>query len=534
MIRRARVFAQLRWRVFAGALRSNGSQRWTVVIGTIASVFIGVAAAMAFAVVGSTADDGSAFFVLAPTAVAIGVVALGVVAGISQPIDPRQLATEPLTDRQLGFGLLVTTATGPPGLSGLLVAIGLGVGGVRGWSSVPITTLASLGFALTLLLLSRSSINALGWFATRYPRAGQVVVALTALFVYGGFQLAAPILRTVDGNQQRELARVLAFTPPGQLGRAIEQAGPRPAIACAHLVAGVAWLPVLAYVFVRTTRALVTSVPITRSARRRRPSAGASGSGFVARVARAACGGGPTGAVAWRSVLTRVRTPKSALETFTGGGLGLGMLMVPVLARDEAGAGAVLVGGAVQLAVLFMAGNCFGADGPAFSNELLCGVDPALLIGGKARSVMVVASPIAAFGPVLAAALTGEWSYLPAGWLVACGGLMAGAGGAMVQSTMMPVAEPNSDNPLATGDAGKGCIAGLVLAVVIIGLALATLPVALALYWAVRFGSLSWVTLCAVLTIGAGALVLRGGLWFAARHWRRHEPEIYAAVIPAR
>ncbi len=205
------------------------------------------------------------------------------------------------------------------------------------------------------------------------------------------------------------------------------------------------------------------------------------------------CGNGAVGAVAWRGVLTRFRTPRTALETFTGAGVGLAIVLVPVLTGRQAGAGAVLVGGAVQLAVLFMAGNSFGSDGPAMSGELLTGVDPAVLVQAKARSVVVSAAPVAVVGPVIAAAFTGEWNYLPAGFIVGVGGLFAGAGAAMVQSSFVPIAIPESDNPLASGDSGKGWFAGLVLAAVLFALAILTLPVALALLWAVDRQSLTLV-----------------------------------------
>ena len=86
--------------------------------------------------------------------------------------------------------------------------------------------------------------------------------------------------------------------------------------------------------------------------------------GVSGRLVRRACGPGAVGALAWRSIVVRFRTPRTALEAFTGAGVGLAAVLVPTLTRDTVGSGAVLVGGAVQLAVLFMSGNSFGSDGP--------------------------------------------------------------------------------------------------------------------------------------------------------------------------
>jgi hypothetical protein len=228
-----------------------------------------------------------------------------------------------------------------------------------------------------------------------------------------------------------------------------------------------------------------------------------------------------------------MRHPRTALETFIGAGIGLAVVLVPALTREAPGAAAVLVGGAVQLSVLFMAGNSIGSDGPALGAEILCGLEPEVVVRAKVRSVVVVASPLALVGPIIAAGVTGEWRYLPAGIAVGVAGLLAGAGGAIVQSTLVPIAVPESDNPLASGDSGNGLLAALVLVVVLITLAVFTLPAALALIWALTTDSVALVTVLAAGTAVVGWGVMRLGQRTAARRWRLREPEIYDAIIPA-
>jgi hypothetical protein len=261
---------------------------------------------------------------------------------------------------------------------------------------------------------------------------------------------------------------------------------------------------------------------------------GRSERGVIGRLARRSCGGGPDGAIAWRSILTRFRTPRTALETFTGAGVGMAAVLVPTLARDEAGSGAVLVGGAVQLAVLFMSGNSFGNDGPAVTHEILTGVGARTFVRGKARSIAIVAAPLAVVGPLAAAAITAEWQYLVAGFGVGIGGLLAGTGAAVVQSAMVPIAVPESDNPFAGGESGKGIIAALLLGVVLAGLAVVTIPVALALFWATDRGRVGLVTLFAGLTMLVGWGIMRAGVRIATRRLSGRDPEFVAAVTPAR
>jgi hypothetical protein len=187
----------------------------------------------------------------------------------------------------------------------------------------------------------------------------------------------------------------------------------------------------------------------------------------------------------------------------------------------------------VQLAVLFMAGNSFGNDGAAIADELLTGASARTLVWGKARSIAVVAAPVAVIGPLIAASVTGEWRFLLAGLLVGFGGLLAGTGGAIVQSTFVPIAMPDSDNPFAHGESGRGVLSALLLLAVLVALTLFTLPLFLALFWANAFGSVAWVTLFGALTVGVGWGVMRGAIELSARHVSRRGPEFVRAVTPA-
>ena len=522
------LFARLRWRTIAGTVRGEGSQRWAILIGLAAALVAGALGGGIIAVAGRSTDDPRSLFIIAAAVVVGAVAMIGIITGVSQPLDPRVLATEPIDDRRLAAGVLMASLVGPPGIGGALLCIGFFVGAVRGPATWVPVTMAVLAFGATLLLVSRTAINLLAVLATRMPRIGQVVAGLSALVFYGTLQFIPQLVTGLDPNERNDAAGVLQWTPPGQLGRALADADGAAVSALGRAALGAVWLIVLAVVFAWSTRYLVVAVKQTSAKGATRSTSP------LRRVVRQMCGAGAAGAVAWRGLLTRLRTPRSALETFTGAGVGLALVLVPALARDAAGAGAVLIGGAVQLAVLFMAGNSFGSDGPALTTELLSGTDPANLVVGKARSIAIVGLPLALVGPTIAAAITGEWRYLPAGFLVGLGGLLAGVGGAIVQSTLVPIAIPDSDNPLAAGDSGRGCIAGLMLAAVLIVLAVVTLPVALALLWALDRGSVPLVTTFGAATLVAGWAVRVGGVRYALANWRRREPEIIAAITPAR
>jgi hypothetical protein len=525
-----RSFVALRWRLLRGSLRGKGSEKVGVIVSTVASALVGIGIGLAIAVGGRSAADDENLFVLFCVGVAVSLLGISIVAGVTQPVDPRVIAAEPLSDRDRAVGLLASAASGPPGLSGCLVGIGLAVGASRGIASIVIVVPTVVAWLVTLLLMSRTATNALGLLSSRFPRTGQIVVGLSGLVFYGAFQLVPAALEHLDRGDRDQLARLFSLNPIGQLGRALGAADESTLVATAHLALGVVWLPVLAAAFQSTTRALTHATRHGAAS----PAAATAPLSGLRRVVRRACGGGGAGAIAWRSILTRFRTPRTALETFTGAGVGLAAVLVPVLLRDAAGGGAVLVGGAIQLAVLFMSGNSFGTDGPALANELVAGAGPSMLARGKTRSIAVVAAPLALVGPVLAAAVTQEWQYLPAGVLIGIGGLLAGAGGAIVQSTIVPVAIPETDNPFASGETGRGMMAALLLGAVLLGLAVVTLPVALALLWANARGSLALVTVFGAAAVGIGWLVMRGGVMFSAWRLTHHGPEFVVAITPSR
>jgi ABC-2 type transport system permease protein len=526
----ARAFVRLRWRLLRASARGRGAEKAGVVVSTVASVVVGVGVGAAVAVAGRSTTRGDELFVLLACVLVLGVAAVSLVAGATQPIDPRVIATEPLSDVHRSVGLLVATAAGPPGLAGALVGAGLVIGAVREPASLPPALLAVAALLATLLLTSRVTVGALGLLATRRPRLGQLVVALGGLVFYGGVQFVPSVIASLDAADRRTLTDVLALTPPGQLGRALATAGASAPVATLHALGGASIVPALVVAHLVLTQRLTRAVAL---ADRARPADGRRRA-IVAGAVRRACGRGPAGALAWRNVLTRVRTPRTAIETCTGAGIGMAAILLPALLRDDPGGGAVLVGGGVQLAVLFLAGNTLGNTGPALTWEILTGADGDVLARGTARSIMVVAAPLAVLGPIVAAAVTGAWSYLPAGLLVGVGGLLAGTGGAMVQSTIVPVAVPESDNPFASGESGRGIVAALLLGAVLAGLAVATLPVALALLWATNQGSVPLVTVLGACAVAAGALVLRAGVRTCARRLRDDAPALLAAVTPAR
>ena len=109
----------------------------------------------------------------------------------------------------------------------------------------------------------------------------------------------------------------------------------------------------------------------------------------------------------------------------------------------------------------------------------------------------------------------------------------ASAGVAVASATLAPVAMPDSPNPLAAGDTGQGCVAGLALTACMTVLMIASLPVGLAVYLASGTSAL----LATLVALGAplvGALVLWGAVSVAVIRLSGNEDRLIELVTPAR
>src|SRR5262245_57223766 len=233
-----RTFVGLRWRLLRGAIRHGGAEQVGAVASLVASALIGATGAAAAYVTGRSSTHADELSVIFCTVFVICILGFGVVAGIAQPIDPRVIAPEPLTDREKAFGLLSASAFGPPGLAGIMITAGVVVGMTRELAALPITFLAGLSWLLSLLLVARTATNLLALVHSRFPRLGQLSAGLFGLLFYGAFQFVPLVVQQLDSDDRTNIANGLALTPPGQLGRAFGDAADAPGMAIVHLVLG--------------------------------------------------------------------------------------------------------------------------------------------------------------------------------------------------------------------------------------------------------------------------------------------------------
>lgn len=547
------IFLRLKWQVLRGSLRASGQSRLQVSSALVASILLGLLASLALAGLGRNATIADDLLVVLLPAAVLGVGLLSAATGVESTVDPRIFAAEPIGRWHLGLGMLATAVIGPPPV--LAVLVGSGV--LAGWwapGPVPgmIVVLAVIAWWMSLLLFSRTLANLLGAVATtrfrQMAHAGATVASLGALLVT---QLLAADPESWDARRWESMAELARYSPPGQLGLAVTRAD-EPAVALVHLGIGLSWLPVLLAVVVVSTQRLALSSP--------RPGGGGRGTSrwFMAAGARSRVqsGAAQPGSAQWaepgsvtrvgrglwrariravaaRTVLTKVRTPRQAVNTLTALAVGGAVYFLTPLFGAGVDSRLVIMGGAIHFAVLFDGNNAFGMDGPAIWSEILAGADGATLVRAKVRSSLWVMAVPGLVIPVGLAAMTGGWHWIPAGWLVAAGSVAAAAGVAVLGAVLAPFALPDSPNPLAGGDTGQGCLAGLMLTGSVIALGIVTAPVALGIWWASGV-SAPLGTAMSLAAPAAGVTVMWVTTALATARAQAHEAELLAKVTPGR
>jgi ABC-2 type transport system permease protein len=529
-----RSLAKLKWNLLRGGLRGSGQQRVQVVLSVVLSALFGLVAFGVLAALGRGSSHALSILVVVLPVTTIAVGLLSAAAGVESTIDARHLATEPLTRVELGVGLLGAALVGPAAvlalLAGLGIALGWGTGvGVIGAVVVAVVVLA---WWATLLLLSRTLANLLGAWATgRFRQIAQAMATGSALAVWLMVQLITRDARNWDADRWATLGDVARLTPPGQLAMAVTAAQPgdvRPVAIVVHLALGLSWLPLLGWANVVSTERLALSSPRPGSGGRRMRTAEGGLRGRLPWLPA-----GAVGAVAARSIRTRLRTPRQAVNTVTALVVGAGVFLIGPLFGGAVDERLVLVGGLVHFAVLLDGNNSFGYDGPALWMEVQAGADASVLARAKAWASVIVMGVPALVLPFALAVLSGGWQWLPAAWLLAVGALFGAAGVSVATAALAPVAVPESPNPLAAGDTGQGCLAAVMLTLGLTVLAVASAPIAIPVLLA-SAESVAWTTAAAAFAPLLGLALWLGGIRIATSRLSGREAELVQRVTPAR
>lgn len=474
MVLATRRIVELKVALLIGLARRSVMHAIGLVVGVAAALVFGGAAGVGIALGARQAPWLDPVLVVTATALPLVAVLFGAMVGAEGTIDPRRLAVLPLSDSALSAGVVTSALVGPAGLIGLLLAAGAVAGYVPAGPGALIVVAAVVGLLALVVTSARLATNVLGLLAGgKGRRVANLLTASAGLLLAVAAQ-GVSYLMTRRTGWWENAADTVAWTPMAQLARAATQAGTSPGSAVVHLVAGLAVLPVLFVLHGRTFRRFLVATPGAGAQRRaprrqRRP--------YPRWLPES-----PGWAVAVRSVRLKLREPRLVTSLVAALALAIGGSLAVVLTSGENRSPTlVLLGTAAQFAVIFDNQNAFGTDGRALGADLLANGDLSHLVRGKRLAALFSGALPVVTVPPMVAALTGGWSLVPIGLLLGAGAAVLASGVAMFLSVNAPVAQPESSNPLASADAGQGCLSGLLLGLGLALLGIVTLPPALAI-----------------------------------------------------
>ncbi|QXC61542.1 hypothetical protein KSP35_01445 [Aquihabitans sp. G128] len=552
-----RVLVRLKLRLVVNRARStrNGS------FGLAMSVLFGVAAAGAGLLFGLVAGptlephDRDAILVLAPNLLVLAWAVLPLATfGNDETLDPGRLVLFPLRRGPLLRGLLAASFVGPVPVAAVTTTVGVAIG--FGGASGVLVALPAGALALVMAVAASRALSTTLAAALSSRRSRDAAIVIGSLIAVSFQFLRFVRLPSVSASVLDHIVAVARWTPPGLLGRSVVEArGGHWLVALAALVPALVVVPLLLLWWGRALdRALTVVVSGSTPSRRRRDAAAAAA---AAGPAGPAPGGSPprpalallpawlpfvpaspVGAVAARDLRYSWRDPrrKSALLVRTLLAVG-GPIWLLVQAGDPPPEVVLLAAGVAYVAVLGSF-NQFGLDGGALWSDLASGDRLRTLLVGKNLSALLQVVPAVAVSSAVLAVATGGWVYVPAALLLGAGAVGVGLGVADVVSIKVPFKVPESRGPFGggafgAGGGGQGFVTGLTLFAASLVQNLVLAPIAVASGLAVAFAP---AALLVVAPVGAayGYGIWRAGLGMAVRQGWWREPELLAAVDPAR
>lgn len=520
----AALFIALRYRLLLGTLRQSPWAIVAVVVtGLGALSLLGMMTLGAIATRAVVPELGAPLAVLAGAALVVGLTAIAVLVGTSDPLAPERFSLLPVRPHALRRGLLAAQLLDAWGIVAVLGAV---IGLIVWSTSVPaiITAVVALPIAVaTALLITRVVADLVArQLASKRARDAMAILLLVAIAGLAlGMQAVAVGVRAVGdvGAAIEAAARVVAWTPLGavfDLPRAVAAGSWVEAVA--KLAIALATVALSWWGWGRLLEERLTNPIVLRGGGRVREGR------LLDRLLPAT----PVGAIAARSIRYRRRDVRHLMNV-------IAVLMVPAIVggvqllgdevpREPFAMLPVLMGiiaaSMVQIDVAY--------DNSAFAWHLLTGVRGAQDRAGRLLGAGAVYLPAIVLTAVVCTWATGRWELLPASLGVGVGSFGLLSGVLLWLSAYLPgEAPPPGANPLGRGSSGGvQSLAGVAVAFpVLLIVGSPFIALAIAAYWMPWLG---WLSLAVALLLGALAA------WFGIRvggaALDRRGPEVLAQV----
>lgn len=511
---------RLRVALLVGALRGDRAHVARMVFGILVLVAGTVAACWGIlSLRDAPAEVVLAVTVLAGSAVTLGFALAPLIAGATDPLDPRRFTVFGLPQGRLAAILAVAGLISVP----ILVLTALGVCIVIVWSELGVAWIVgAIGVLLAILtcaLLARVCMALTSLFLRdRRSRelSGVFALAILVVVVPVGVFFASLEWRGAVPTQLGEAVSALALTPLGaalSIPARIDQGAPS---AWAGILIAVATVVVLSGIWRLLVGRVLTSTERPVAVRER------GGLGWFA-----VAPGTPAGGVAARSLIYWLRDRRYIVNIIVVP-IAAVLTMVPLLVVGVPMSYVALL--PVPIAALFfgwLPHNDLAYDSTAVWMHISSGVKGVSDRVGRLVPILVVAVPVLAVAIPVAVLLHGRWAVLPAMVGVCAALFLSGLGLSSISSVVAPyaVARPGDSpfqQPQRVG-AGGAVTQGLVL----LGAILFSTPV---LWWGWRALTVdveeAMTALWGGLAIGAAVLLIGvaiGSLAFRRRGARLME-----------
>jgi ABC-2 type transport system permease protein len=524
----ARLLVQLKLRLLRNALRASTGAKAAFIASTI---FAALVAAGVFALLAGLRGNGAAVDL---TTVIFTLFAFGwlivplIVFGLDGTLDPATLALYPLRTRPLAVGLLAASAAGAWPLANVLGLLGVTVGLARGALGVLVAVLAVLLQVLFCITLARFVTTGLAGLLR--SRRGKDFAALLIIPIFALYETFAQVVPRLTAEGRLTAAsfdgvdRWLRWLPPGLAPHAIQDASAgHPGTAFLRLALLAAIVVALGWLWIRALgRALVTADTSTQSAAVR----GIGWKGTVLPFARYGLGG----TVAARFWLYQRRDP-AALIPWAITAVIMGVVSVSTIRTPDYLAAlltSAVFGGAF---VGIFHANSIGMSGPGF------GLDAMALAGRRALrawfagldvALGLIAVPLLALISFVLAAVAGH----PVDGFLGLAADIAGIGAGLYLADVFSVtlaypAEKRAGSPTprpVSGFGGRAFAAGLAS---LLGVALAVLPVILAVVFTRHDPAAVRMPLIVLAAAGYGLALAWAGVLGAAGLAADKLPDLY-------
>ena len=434
------------------------------------------------------------------TAVSLGwIIGPVLAASFDDMLDPRRFELLPLSRTELGIGL---TAAGLIGPGGVATAIGILLGTIGGFSGfasfVPIAAAAVLEILLSVVT-ARFVLAALA-DVLRARRAREilgVVVALMAAIpgIFSGLINTGAI--RVDANVE-QVADWAAWLPPGALGRSVV------AFANGDWLLGLGGLSYGAAALAAVTLGYGWAlnrlqVVADSGAEIKRVKA----TGMVLRPVRLHLPAGPVGAVAAKEFVY-LRRDSRLRGQMIGSVVGLAAIVTVGVAAVEARYTPFLAVAMAFFLVQALLVNQFGYDKGAFWSYLVAAGSIKDVLKGKNLAGGLVAGAVSLLTAFVAAAVAGDFTYLPAAGLssLVMVAIWAAVGNATSVLAPIPLAEGTGfTSGSLSGSAFVASMGGMAVAGILL------LPAVLGVGLTVWRGAPVWATVASVIAGAYAAFV---------------------------